>query len=69
MSTTIYLQNKYGFADRAEVPVEFLCEELLMSQREVIPILKAKLPRGQWGREWLSFSVFCLLVDEVLQGC
>ncbi len=69
MSIPQYLKSKYGFADNANVPVEFLCEELLLSQREVLPILKAKLPKREWGREMLSFIVFCTVVDEVLQGC
>ncbi len=67
MSIPQYLKSKYGFADNANVPVEFLCEELLLSQREVLPILKAKLPRGQWGREMLSFVTFCAIVTEVLE--
>ncbi len=69
MPISKYLFKKYGFHDDAQVPVEFLCEELLMSQREVVPILKEKLRRGQWQREWMRFSVFCLVIDEVLNGC
>ncbi len=67
MSIPQYLKSKYGFADNANVPVEFLCEELLLSQREVLPILKAKLPRGQWQREMMQFIVFCSIVTEVLE--
>ncbi len=68
MSISQYLKSKYGFADRAEVPVEFLCEELLLDESEVLPILKAKLPRKRIP-EMLSFIVFCTVIDEVLQGC
>ncbi len=62
MSIPQYLKSKYGFAGNAEVPVEFLCDELLIDERG----LKQLLPKKQ--REWMRFSVFCVIIEEVLQG-
>lgn len=66
MSITKYLKSKYGFANNAEVPAQFLCEELLLEEKEVLTLLKRLLPRGHWQREMMQFSVFCIVVDEVL---
>lgn len=68
MPISQYLHKKYGFYLSAQVPTGFLCEELLIDEAEVVVLLKEMLPRGQWRLEMIRFSVFCVVVDEVLKG-
>ncbi len=51
MSISHYLYRKYRFADNADIPTEFLCEELLLDETELVPILKQMLPIRQQGEQ------------------
>lgn len=58
-----YLAKKYGIEDSVEVPaVDYIAEELLVSNAEAAALLKRKYPK----KHMLPFGKVCKLIEDNL---
>ena len=63
MTTTHYLQKKYGFSDDASISADAISEELLITPLEARDLAKSTLGRERRpGR--INFSEFCKIVSS-----
>ena len=67
MQIPLYIRNKYGMADRSEVPTEFLCDELLISEAEALMLVKRILKR-RGHPEWIQFRDFVQVIVVCLSN-
>jgi len=67
MSIKQYLKKKYYMANNAQLPTDWLQDELHISLEELKQLVKKMLNRKSYPA-WISFDMFCLICEKELEA-